>query len=141
MRGTLKDFFALLLRDATEDAKGFALPCLAFELLQAVEYLLFRFIPNAAGVIQHKFGVGRFVDLAVTLLDQGAHDFFRIMRIHLTPEGLNVESFHVAHDLAMQQAHEPADSKQRGQKTTKAVQTILQTLVISFLCHHSQHNA
>ena len=67
---------------------------IALELLQPVKNFLFGLVANAARVVKHQLGVFECGDLEITLVDQRAHDFFRIVRVHLAAEGLDVEGLH-----------------------------------------------
>ena len=95
MRCTVKNSLTFLLRHASYHAEQLPFTSLALELLQTVENLLFRFIADAAGVVQHQTGFFGRSDTAIALLQHSAHDFFRIVRVHLTAERLDVKRLHL----------------------------------------------
>ena len=92
MRRALENFLAFLLCHASQYAEDLAFAG-ALEILQTVENLLLRLVANAAGIVEHQIGGFRRLHLVVALCQQGADDFFRVMRIHLATEGFDVEGF------------------------------------------------
>src|ERR1019366_7403302 len=89
----LENLFALLLRHASQHPEDLVFARRALEILQAVEDLLFGLVANAASVVEHQVGRFRRIDLAVTLGEQRADDFFGVVGVHLAAEGFDVESF------------------------------------------------
>ena len=61
-------------------------------VIQAVEDLLLRLIADRAGVVQDQ--VGRFfrLHLDIAFVLERSNDLFRVVDIHLTAEGLNIEA-------------------------------------------------
>ena len=49
------------------------------------------FVADGAGVVEDEAGVGFVLDAGVTLLFEGADDFFGVMGVHLAAEGFDVE--------------------------------------------------
>ncbi len=94
MRRAFENAFAFLLRHAPKDAENLALPCFTLELLQPMEHLLLGFVANAAGVVEHQLGLLHLLHLRITLCEQSADDFFRVVSVHLTAERLNIEGLH-----------------------------------------------
>ena len=93
MRHAFEDLVALLLRDANEYTEHLAI-MLFFKLIQAVKYLLFRFIANAAGVVQQQVRFAWSIGLCVPARKQRPNNLFGIMDVHLTTERLNVKLLH-----------------------------------------------
>jgi hypothetical protein len=83
-----------LLGDASEDAENLPVPVILLELLQAIEYLLLRFIPDAAGVVQHQVRLFRRLHLRVALGNERSNDLFGIVNVHLAAERFDVEGSH-----------------------------------------------
>jgi len=83
-----------LLRNAADYGKNFPFSRVLFELLEPVKHLLFGFVANAAGVVDHEFRLIRRFHLRVALLNQRAHDFLGIVRIHLAAESFYIEGLH-----------------------------------------------
>ena len=63
------------------------------EVVQAVEDLLLGLIANRAGVVEDEVGIFFALHLLVAFGDERPHDLFRVVEIHLAPEGLNVKGF------------------------------------------------
>src|SRR5579863_7330753 len=59
-----------------------------------MEDLLLGFVTDAASVIKHQVGLVRLSHLLIPLGQKRADYLFRIVRVHLAPEGLDVESLH-----------------------------------------------
>ncbi len=91
MRRALENLFALLLGHAAQHAESLALGLELAEVRQPVKHLLFRLVPDGTGVIEDQIGLFHRFHPAITLLHQRAHHFFRVVDIHLAPEGLDVE--------------------------------------------------
>ena len=99
MRRLFENLLALLLGDAADHGEGFLLAVRTFsggflEEVEAIEDFLLGLIANRAGVVDNQL---RFLDrgnLRVALVDQSANDFFRVMRIHLATESLDVKRLH-----------------------------------------------
>src|SRR5262249_28048256 len=87
---------AFLLRHASEYSKHFAPALFFLELLQAVKYFLLGFVADAAGVIKKQVRLFRRGHLPVAFRNQGAYHFLGVVRIHLAPEGLDIEALHSA---------------------------------------------
>src|SRR5215471_6364145 len=96
MRRLFEDPLALLLRHATEHCEGLPLAVLFLELLKTRKDFLLGLISDTAGVIEHQLGLLGRLDLRIALIQEGTHDLLRVVRIHLTPEGLEVKSLHVS---------------------------------------------
>ena len=94
MRSLFEDLLAFLLGDAAEHGKRFPLAMFSLKLVQPVEHLLFGFIADAAGVVEDQLGFLGGLDLLIALMEQRADDLLRVVRIHLAPEGLDVEGLH-----------------------------------------------
>ena len=95
MRGAVENLLAFLLGDAADHGEDFPFPGVALEMLEAIENLLLGFIPDAAGVVENVVRRFHGVDLGVALVEERADDLFRVVRVHLAPEGLDVEGlFH-----------------------------------------------
>jgi hypothetical protein len=93
MRRFLEDFLSLLLRHASQDSENLSFSGFPLELLQAAEDLLLGLIADAAGVIENQLGGFGRSHLAVSFGQKCANDLLRVVDIHLTPEGLDVEGF------------------------------------------------
>ena len=93
-RRALEYSLAFLLRHAPEYAENLAASVIFLELLQPMENFLFGLVANAAGVVHHQPGGLRRIDLRIPAVSQRADDLLRIVRIHLAPEGLDVEGLH-----------------------------------------------
>ncbi len=66
----------------------------SLELLEPVKNLLLGFVADTAGVVEDQLRLfGRF-HLLVALMEQRPDDLLRIVRVHLAPEGLDVEGLH-----------------------------------------------
>ena len=94
MRSFLENLLAFLLRHAAQHRERLALAVFFLELLQPVEHLLLGFIADAAGVVEDQLGFFGRLHLLVALMQQRADDLFRVVRVHLAPEGLDVEGLH-----------------------------------------------
>jgi hypothetical protein len=68
VRSTFEDPFTLLLSDASENAEFLPFPRGTPELLETMENLLFRFIANAARVVQNQLGLLGAFYLRIALL-------------------------------------------------------------------------
>ena len=81
---------------ATQPSTANVLPFAVFflELVQAVKDFLFGLIADAAGVVEDQLGRFHGLHLLVALVNQCSDDLLRIVRIHLAPEGLDVERLH-----------------------------------------------
>jgi hypothetical protein len=66
------------------------------------------------------------------LLQQRAHDFLRVVSVHLAAESFDVERFHL---LTVQKAHKPANAEKRGNETAKTVDAIPEAFGIRALGH------
>jgi hypothetical protein len=88
----VENLFALLLGDAAEDGKLFALSLQLLVLVQAVKDLLFGFVADGTGVVEDQPGVGFILDAGVSLLLQRADDFFGVMGVHLASKGFDIKS-------------------------------------------------
>ncbi len=64
------------------------------ELIEAMKNFLFGFVANAAGVVEDQVGLFEIRHLGVAIGNQSADDFFRIVRVHLAAEGLDVKGLH-----------------------------------------------
>jgi hypothetical protein len=93
MWSALEDALAFLLRHAPQNAEDFSLPR-TLKLIETMEDFLFGFITDTASVVENQLGLLMLGNLRVTLFEQRPHDFFGVVRIHLTTEGLNVKRFH-----------------------------------------------
>jgi hypothetical protein len=87
----LKNLLAFLLRYASEDTKPLALFLQLLVVVQAVEDFLLRFVTDGAGVVEDKIGFFNGFHLTVSLGNKCADNFFRVVDIHLTAEGFEVE--------------------------------------------------
>ena len=94
VRSLFENLLAFLLGDASQHRKRFALAMFFLELVEPVEHLLFGFIADAAGVVEDQLGFFGRLDLLIALMEQRADDLLRIVRVHLAPEGLDVEGLH-----------------------------------------------
>src|ERR1700756_3997017 len=93
MRRPLKNPFTLLLRHATQHAKLLALLPQFLVISQAMKNLLLRLVANGAGVVEDEIRFLNRRDLPVALRQERAHDFLRVMHVHLAAESLWVEVF------------------------------------------------
>jgi VWFA-related protein len=93
VRRAVENFLAFLLGNAADYGEDFPLPRVALEVLQAIKNLLFGFIAYAAGVVENVVRRFHGFHLGVALVEQRAHDLFRVVRIHLAPKSLDVEGF------------------------------------------------
>jgi hypothetical protein len=93
VRRALEDLLAFLLGDTADYGEDFPFARVPFEMLQTIENLLLCFIPDAAGVVENVVRRFHGIDLRVAFMEHRAHDFFRVVSIHLAPESLDVEGF------------------------------------------------
>src|SRR5271167_772680 len=56
-----------------------------------MEDLLLCFIADRASVVEDEVGLFLALHLRVALRDERAHDFFRVVEVHLAAEGLDVK--------------------------------------------------
>src|SRR5215467_4229814 len=91
MRSPFKNSFALLLGDAAQHSELLALGLQLLIVVEAMKNLLFGFVANGAGVVEDQVGLFHGFNLTVTLADESADHLFRIVYVHLTPEGLDVK--------------------------------------------------
>jgi hypothetical protein len=91
MRRAFENLFALLLGYATEYAKLLALRLQLFEIGQPMEDFLLGFVTNRARVIEDQVCLIDRFHLSITLMNQRADDFFRVVHVHLAPESFEVK--------------------------------------------------
>src|SRR5215469_963566 len=91
MRRALKNLLAFLLRDAAEHSELLTLGLQLLEIGQPMEDFLLRLIADRARVVKNQVGLLDCLYLPIAFLDERSHDFFRVVDVHLTPEGFKVE--------------------------------------------------
>ncbi len=91
MRRALKNLLAFLLRHTAQHAKLLALRLQLLVIRQAVKDFLLGFIADGAGVVENQPSLVHRRNLAIPLRNERANDLFRVMHIHLTAKGLEVE--------------------------------------------------
>ena len=75
-----------------------ALPILELlVIVEAIEDFLLCFVADGAGVVEDETGFFLGFDLTIALALEGPDDFFRVMGVHLTAEGLKIEGFFRRH--------------------------------------------
>jgi len=93
VRRAFENALAFLLGDASQNSEHFAL-AVFLEFVQTVKHLLFGLVANAAGVVENQVGFFGLDHLPVAFRQQRADDLFGIVRVHLAPEGLDIEGLH-----------------------------------------------
>src|SRR5579871_4412300 len=91
MRRALENLFAFLLRDTTKHAELLSLRLQLLEIGQPMENFLLRLIPDRTCVVENQIGLLNSFHLPIAFLNERSHDLFRVMDVHLTPEGFEVE--------------------------------------------------
>jgi hypothetical protein len=92
VRRSLENPFALLLRHTPKHRKLLTLGLQLLVILQAMEYLLFGFIADGAGVVKDQPSFLKGLNLAVALAHESPDHFLGIVDVHLAPERLDIES-------------------------------------------------
>jgi hypothetical protein len=93
MRRAVETFLAFLLRHAADDGENLSLARIAFEMLQAIEDLLFGFIADAAGVARKCTAPLPRFRPACSLSRPPCQSPFPIEGIHLAAESFDVKGF------------------------------------------------
>src|SRR5215467_1967430 len=88
-----KYFFAFLLGHTPQNSKFLALRPQLLVVVQAMENFLLGLVANGAGVVENQVGLFDRLYLGISLLNEGADDFFRVVDIHLTAKSLDVKRF------------------------------------------------
>src|SRR5579864_9443395 len=91
MRGALENLVAFLLSYAAQYSKFLSLALELLEIGEPMKDFLLGFVADRTGVIENQTGLLDRLNLAVAFLDESADHLFRVMDIHLTTEGFQVE--------------------------------------------------
>jgi hypothetical protein len=95
--GALENPLAFLLRHATQDSEHLAVAEVTLKVPEPRKDLLFRPIADTASVIQHQVSRFRSFDSGIAPSDERADHFFRIVRVHLAAERLDIKGFRGHH--------------------------------------------
>ena len=101
VRRAFEDLLAFLLRHAAQHGEHLALAGSLLNCCRRLKTFLLGLVANAAGVVENQFGFFGLLHLRIALGEQRADDFFRIVHIHLAPEGLDVEGLHARGSLLL----------------------------------------
>jgi hypothetical protein len=92
VRRALENLFAFLLRHAPQHAELLSLRLQLLEIGESMEYFLLRFVADRASVVKNQVSLLDGLHLPVSFLHQRSNDFFRVVDVHLAPEGFQVKS-------------------------------------------------